>query len=174
VAARLASLGFDVHSLSDVVRAEAARAGLPPDREHLIRIGTELRREGGPGVLAEKLVHRLGPRAVVDSIRTPGEVAVLRRLPHFVLVGVRARDELRFRRSLGRGRAGDARSLDEFRQRERDENTNDPAAQQLDATFRLADHVLENDGDLGALHAGVDDLLVRLGGGGREGRPRRG
>jgi dephospho-CoA kinase len=163
VASYLATRGFEIHSLSDVVRAEAARADLPPDRENLIRIGTRLRRQGGAGVLAEMLLPQLRPRSVVDSIRNPGEVAVLRQLPGFVLVGVDAPDELRFRRSVERGRAGDATTLDEFREREREENTSDPRAQQLDATFRLADHVLHNDGDLQALRSAVDALLSRLG-----------
>ena len=54
VSAYLRALGFAVHSLSDIVREEAAARGLPPEREHLIRIGTLLREEGGPGVLAAR------------------------------------------------------------------------------------------------------------------------
>ena len=67
VTARLAALGFSVHSLSDIVREEAAALGFPPEREHLIRIGTEMRRAGGPGVLAERLLpveHRLYVEAI--------------------------------------------------------------------------------------------------------------
>ena len=45
VSAYLRALGFAVHSLSDVVREEARARGFPPEREHLIRIGTELRDE---------------------------------------------------------------------------------------------------------------------------------
>lgn len=163
VAAYLGRLGFTLHSLSDVVREEAARRGLPPERRHLIRIGTLLRREAGPGVLAERIVPRLGTRDVVDSIRNPAEVAVLRRLGRFVLLGVRASEEVRFRRALDRGRTGDPETLEEFRERERQENTADPVAQQLEATFRLADRVLDNDGDLGTLHGAIDRLLEGLG-----------
>jgi len=160
VAAHLASLGFKIHSLSDVVREEAADRGLPPEREHLIRIGNELRRHGGPGVLARRILSRLEDRAVVDSIRNPAEVQVLREgLPRFVLVGVTAPAETRFRRSVARGRRGDPLSLGEFESMERQENAADPAAQQLDATFRLADVKVGNLGDLVALHAEVDRLL---------------
>ena len=57
--------------------------------------------------------------------------------------------------------AGEA--LDELiRRREAQENTSDPTAQRLDATFRLADRILANDGDLVALYAAVDDLLAEL------------
>ncbi len=152
VASWLAGRGFRLHSLSDVVRERAAAEGLPPLREHLIRLGNALRAEGGPGALAHAILPRLGDRDVVDSIRNPAEVEVLRARPDFVLLGVRAGEETRFRRSRRRARPGDPETLDEFRRRERQENSDDPAAQQLAATFRLADRVLENDGSLADLH----------------------
>ena len=159
----LAVRGFATHSLSDVVREEAAARGLPPEREHLIRIGTLLRREAGAGVLAERLLPRIGARDVVDSIRNPAEVAVLRGLPRFVLVGVEAPARLRFERSRRRARSGDPESFEAFEARERQENSSDPAGQQLAATFRLADRVIENDGDLDTLRVRVDELLSSLG-----------
>jgi dephospho-CoA kinase len=163
VAAHLASLGFTVHSLSDVVREEAALRGLPPYRENLIRIGNELRRQDGPGVLARRILSRLEDRAVVDSIRNPSEVEVLREgLPHFVLLGITAPAEVRFRRSRARGRSGDPDSLEAFEAVERKENAAEATAQQLDATFRLADRAVDNSGDLAALHGEVDRLLRQL------------
>ena len=164
VAEYLRELGFAIHSLSDIVREAAAARGLAPEREHLIRIGNELRRDGGPGVLAERILARLGDRDVVDSIRNPAEVGVLRRIPHFVLLGVRAPLELRFRRALARGRPGDPQTLADFREREAQENTRDPLAQRLAATFELADHVVDNDGSLDTLRRNLGALLERLGG----------
>jgi dephospho-CoA kinase len=165
VAVYLGSRGFALHSLSDVVREEAAERGLAPEREHLIRIGNEIRASGGPGVLARRILPRLGDRDVVDSIRNPSEVEVLRELPHFVLVGVSAGTETRFQRSLERGRPGDPTTLEAFRSRERQENTTDPNAQRLEATFGLADRVIRNDDDLDELHRAVDRLLASLEGG---------
>jgi len=159
VASCLQRSGFTVHSLSDVVREEAAARGLPPEREHLIRIGNLLREEGGPGALARRILPRLGDRDVVDSIRTPGEVEVLRGLPRFVLLAVGAPLAVRFRRALARGRPGDPQTLEQFEARERQENATDPWAQQLDATFRLADRVLDNTGDLEELRRAVEQLL---------------
>ena len=155
-------MGFELHSLSDIVREEAAQRGLPPEREHLIRIGNLLREQGGPGVLASRLLPRLGARDVVDSIRNPAEVEVLRTLPHFVLFGVRAGLENRFRRSLERARPGDPTTLGEFRRREQQENSADPVAQQLEATFALADHFLDNDGAVDVLRKAIDERLAAL------------
>ncbi|MGI0149804.1 MAG: hypothetical protein ACREDF_09780 [Thermoplasmata archaeon] len=159
----MARRGFERHSLSDIVREEAAARGLPPERAHLIRIGTLLRKEIGAGVLGERMLPRLGAWAVVDSIRNPAEVAVLRRLPKFVLLGVRAPLEVRFMRSLERDRRGDPVTLAEFEARERQENTEDPQAQQLDATFALSDWLVDNDGNLQRLHRALDDLLLDRG-----------
>lgn len=159
VADHLATLGFRAHSLSDIVREAAAAQGVPPEREHLIRIGNELRMEGGAGVLAERILDRLGHRDVVDSIRNPSEVTVLRRRPDFILVGVTAPVEERFARTLTRNRPGDPRTLEEFVERERQENSSDAHAQQLRATFELADTVLVNDREIATLHAAIDHLL---------------
>jgi dephospho-CoA kinase len=159
----LRAQGFAVHSLSDIVREESAARGLPPEREHLIRIGTLLREHHGPGVLAERLIPRLGTRDVVDSIRNPAEVDRLRGVPGFFLLGVDAPAEVRFARSRLRARPGDPKSLEEFTKREQQENSANPAGQQLRATFELADRVLLNDGDLDALRRKVDELLRSLG-----------
>ncbi|HZN55103.1 MAG TPA: hypothetical protein VFB67_07245 [Candidatus Polarisedimenticolaceae bacterium] len=162
VSAYLGSLGFVVHSLSDIVREEAAVRSLAPEREHLIRIGTLLRHEGGAGVLAERLIPRLGGRDVVDSIRHPAEVEALRRVPGFLLVGVDAPAAVRFERSRSRARPGDPESEAEFAARERQENSADPAGQKLRETLELADRIVVNDGDLRDLHAKVDALLAGL------------
>jgi len=159
----LRDLGFSIHSLSDVVREEAAARGLPPERGHLIEVGNDLRRRFGPGALAERIVPRLGARDVVDSIRNPAEVAVLRRLPGFVLARVTAPVATRFQRSLARARPGDPDTLEAFRRREGQENASDPSGQQLDRTAALADVVLDNDGDLETLEGAVHRLLAECG-----------
>jgi dephospho-CoA kinase len=162
VAAHLRDLGFAIHSLSDVVREEAARLGFPPEREHLIRIGNDLRRSGGPGILAERILSRIASRDVVDSIRNPAEVAALRSLPGFFLLGVDAPARLRFERSISRSRPGDPRTFEAFEERERQENSSNPDAQQLLATLRLADKVITNDGTLEALQREVDRAAAPL------------
>jgi dephospho-CoA kinase len=163
-AAHLAKRGFSLHSLSDVVREAARDRGFPPEREHLIRIGNDLRREGGPGVLAQRLLPRLAGRSVADSIRNPAEVEVLRAgLDRFLLVGIAASPEARFRRIVARGRPGDPRTMEEFEERERQENASDPNSQQLTATFEMADVVVDNSGSLDDLAHRIDGVLLDAG-----------
>ena len=112
-------------------------------------MGNALRRADGPGALAIRASKTLeaGTPSIVDSIRNPEEVRVLRDsgLP-FVLVRVDAPAEVRYERLVARGRIGDVSSLEEFEAQEKRElESDDPTTQQLVATESLADHVLEND-----------------------------
>lgn len=155
VAKFLATAGFSVHSLSDVVRDEATLRGLEHTRDNLIGVGVELREAHGPGALARRVLPRLGGRSVVDSIRNPGEVEVLRGLDRFLLLGVDAPLMLRFERSVRRGRRGDGATLEEFAAKEARENSTTEAGQQLLRTLALADFVIDNDGTLDDLHRQV-------------------
>ena len=159
----LAARGFAVHSLSDVVREAAAAGGLAPSRDNLIATGVRLRSAEGPGVLAARILPRLAGRAVVDSIRGPAEVAVLRTLPVFVLIGVDAPMPLRFERSRLRGRLGDGATLEEFERQEERENASAETGQQLRRTLALADRVLLNDGTIADLHARAGALFEEIG-----------
>lgn len=162
VAAVLMKAGLGYHSLSDAVRQEAAFRGLDPTRENLIRIGNDLRRVHGPGVLARRIGRRLKGWDVVDSIRNPGEVEALRRCRGFVLLGVDATPRLRFARSVRRARAGDAMTFREFQAKELKENSRRGSAQQLTRTLAMADEILCNDGTLRRLRARARSLLKRL------------
>lgn len=163
VASVLKEMGFAYHSLSDVVREEALARGRTTGRDDLIVTGNELRREGSPGTLAERMLARLGARDVVDSIRNPAEAQVLRRVPGFLLLGVTAPAELRFQRARARGGRGDAvQDLKAFLDKEAEEDTGEETAQRLSATFALADRLLCNDGDLEALRAAVSALVAEL------------
>lgn len=155
-------LGYRPHSLSDVLRDEASRRGLEPVRDVLIPLGNELRRARGPGALAEIVLPRLEPPALVDSIRNPAEVAVLRTIPGFVLLAIEAPLRVRHERSLVRARPGDGRTLEEFHEKERREDSKDPEAQQLSATAALADAVIRNDGTLDDLRRQVLALVAAL------------
>lgn len=163
VARFLSEQGFGVHSLSDVVREEAAALGLEATRDNLIAMGVRLRERDGPGVLARRILQRLRGRSVVDSIRGPAEIEVLRTLPRFVLLGIDAPVDLRFERSLQRGRSGDGRTLEEFRLKEERENSATETGQQLRRTFALADRVVRNDGSLEQLRQRTREALRALG-----------
>ena len=84
---RFSNKGLETSSCSDSIRAWLAEQKIEPTRDALIEGGRELRRKGGAGILAEMLLDILdGKDAVVDSIRTPGEVEALRKRDDFISV----------------------------------------------------------------------------------------
>ena len=165
VSAYLKSRGFDFFSLSDEIREEAHSRALPITREVLIDVGNELRSKYGPGVLAERILQRLGQERnyVIDSIRNPSEVQVLRKRSDFTLVAVEANQSVRFERSRLRAREGAAQTLEQFvQEEERELESNDPANQQLLATQRMADLILVNNDSKEGLHKRLEELLPKL------------
>jgi dCMP deaminase len=157
--------GFQYLSLSDLLREELQTRGLQVTRENLIQVGQEMRQRYGGGFLADKALQKIDvdKNYIVDSIRNPREVEVLRRRKNFHLVHVTSITDVRFERMKERSREGDPKSLKEFKKlEEREAASADPNAQQLDATGQLADVELENNGSLEELQAKVKDLIRQL------------
>lgn len=155
------SKGFIYHSLSDVLREEAKRLGIEPLRENLIDLGNELRRKNGPSYLALRAIEGLSENKdhIVDSIRNPSEVNALRAAKGFVLIGIDAPLEIRFRRSLKRQRPGDAETLGEFIKKEEKENKNNSENQQLVKCLKMADAVIVNDSTMEEFHKKIDEAI---------------
>lgn len=161
----LKSRGFSCHSLSDAIREEICKNGREVTRDILIRTGNELRAKYGPGILAERILALLDKdhNYVVDSIRNPYEIEVLRRRKDFTLMALDADPKIRFERSRDRGREVAAQTFEQFGQEEaRELSSDNPANQQLLATLSAADVTVTNNGTLEDLHRKLDDLLPPL------------
>ena len=155
-------------SLSDSLREELKMLGKEETRENLIEIGNKLRKEGGPGVLADKMIPKLGSgnNHIVDSIRNPFEVNSLREkssFNKFILISVDANARLRYDRLCSRGRIGDSDSWENFvNQEKQEENNSDPNKQQLSKTMGMADYDIDNSGTLEDLENQVKKILAKL------------
>lgn len=156
--------GLKTASCSDSIRTWLAEQNIESTRDALIEGGRELRRQGGAGVLAEMLLQMLdGEDAVIDSIRTPGEVEALRERDDFILVEVRANSDTRWQRSQSRARTGDPLDRETFIKQEKAEAVaKDAAGQALNATAELADLVILNDGTENELSADLEELFLKL------------
>ncbi|MBI2101165.1 AAA family ATPase [Candidatus Woesearchaeota archaeon] len=159
--------GFIYYSLSDVIREEATKSGLKHSRDNLIKLGNDLRAKFGAGYLAQQINKKIKQQLknnksqnfVIDSIRSPFEAKELMKNNGFVLVGIDAPIELRFKRLLERNRLGDAKALEDFKRQEQRENLKSDTNQQLDATFGIANKIIINNGSLEELHKKIDGLL---------------
>ncbi len=156
--------GFQFCSLSDVIREGLAARNLPPNRENLIAEGNRLRAELGPGVLAHRVCRKLhaDQHYVVDSIRNPHEVQVLREWGQFRLLHLDAPRDLRYRRVRARGGDRTPASYDEFAEQEdRELASSDSSRQQLRATWGEADEMLGNTGTLDEFQQAVTEIVKR-------------
>ncbi len=162
----LKTKGFVYYSLSDAIREEATKRGLEHSRDNLIKLGNELRENFGPAVLAKKINEKIRTSHVedfvVDSIRSPFEAQELMKNSDFILVGIDAPVELRFKRLLERNRLGDAKTPEEFKSQELRENLKSDTNQQLDKTFGMAQEVILNSGSLEEFHKKIDELIKIL------------
>lgn len=155
------SKGFIYHSLSDILREEGKRLGIEPLRENLIKLGNDLRRKNGPSFLARRVIERLSSKEnhVVDSIRNCAEIEALKKISGFILIGIDAPVEIRFKRSLKRKRPGDAKTLKEFIQKEEEENRIDLENQQLKKCLEVTDIIIINDSTIEGFHRKIDEAL---------------
>ena len=157
------SKGFIYHSLSDILRQECEKLGLEPIRENLIDLGNKLRRKNGPSFLAVSIVGKLTKTEnyIVDSIRNPFEVEELRKIKNFILIGIDASVEERFKRSLKRKRHGDAETLRDFIVKEDKENRDDIENQQIRRCLDMADVVIVNDSTIEEFHSKIDEAVKK-------------
>ena len=154
--------GYSAASCSDSIRTHLMNQGIELNRENLIAGGRELRAKHGPGILAEMLrdANHDAVNLVIDSIRTPAEVEALRERPDFRLIEVHASREVRWSRLQSRGREGDPLDWETFlAQEEAELVAADESGQALEATAELADIVIINDADEGALREALEWLL---------------
>lgn len=165
VAKFLVESGYQFYSLSDILRDELLARGKEISRENLISIGNEIRSTLGASALAEKALQKIGPdaHAIIDSIRNPFEVEVLRRRKGFHLLSVEADPKVRFERTKARNRENDPKTYEEFLEFEaREAQTNDPTTQQLNRTEAMADAVVENNGTVEELREQVRQVIQAL------------
>ena len=160
IAGYLKTTGFEVFSLSDVIREHLRKRGLAAGRDNLIAAGNALRRRYGADILARRVLKKIRGKAVIDSIRNSREVAHLKKQPGFVLAAVDAPVELRFKRAVKRGRQESASTLEEFVAKERLELAGGRAGQQLLRCLESADVTIINDGTLAQLRRRVDQCLL--------------
>lgn len=157
--------GFRSISLSDIVRTEATARGLEHTREHLQRIGNELREKNGPGILGKRVretIEREKPSDwVIDGIRNPAEWEEVRKLPRSQLLGVSASTDTIVQRLIARNREGGQLTKGQILEKlEREKGLGEPPeGQQVKKCLDLVDFLILNEGTLGELAAKLEHFL---------------
>lgn len=155
--------GFSHFSARAFLKKEAKRRGLPVTRDVLIDIATELRVQHHPGYIIEQLyveAEKEGTDAIIESIRSPAEIELLKEKGPFTLIAVDTNQHLRYERILQRKLETDNVSFGDFRRQEKKEAENtDPNKQNINACIAAADFTVNNDGTLEELHEKLQDVL---------------
>jgi dephospho-CoA kinase len=153
---------------------------MPVNRDSMVIVANELRAANSPSYLAEQLLSQAvetlssaadsassatSGGAIIESIRTVGEVEALRSSGHsFVLLAVDADPKLRYDRVVLRKSATDQVSFEKFVSDEKREmNNNEPHKQNLKECIQRSDYTLTNEGTLEDLHLQVDQMLREKG-----------
>lgn len=122
IARGLRGIGYEVASMGDAVRERAKMLGMEPTGENLGSLMLKLRRDGGPGAVANLLEPRIRGSAsdvvVIDGIRSNAEIEVFRGICPVRILSVHASTETRYGLLSGRGRSDDPGTPEAFRERD--------------------------------------------------------
>ena len=158
--------GFVHYSVRAFIAEEITKRGQEVNRDTLTAMGNELRATHTPSYITDQLFERAkaeGKNAVIESVRTPGEIASLRQKGEFYLFAVDANQRIRYERIHLRGSETDHVSFETFQANEEREMTaTDPNKQNLGECIKQADFVFMNDGSIEELHSKVEKVLQQL------------
>ncbi|MBN1376770.1 AAA family ATPase [Candidatus Woesearchaeota archaeon] len=165
VAEYLEKKGFIHYSLSDVLRELLKKENKEITRENLQKRGNELRKKEGPDALAKRILKKLkqNNNYIISSVRTLGEIKILKENKDFKLIFVDASLETRFKRILKRNREKDPRTIKELKEMEDfEKNDKKSYGMHLDKCKKEADIIIKNDSSLKVLHKKINKMLEDL------------
>jgi dephospho-CoA kinase len=148
--------------MGDVVRDEALKRNLKITPETLGQVAKDLRKKGGPDVIAERTIVKIqqldGGVVFVDGIRSLHELELFKQnFPKVVLVSVDAPKEQRFKWLSARKRGDDPKTLADFKTRD---------AREIEFGVKevmdLAEYQLFNKGSLDDLKNDCQELFQSL------------
>ena len=157
---------FAHFSVRDYLVGEMEKRGLANNRDNMVITANDLREKNSPSFIIEELykeAQSLGKNAVIESIRTPGEVEFLKKQGQFILLAVDADPEIRYRRIRQRKSSTDDVDYKTFLANEAREFTStDPNKQNLKKCIEMADLVIPNNGSMEDLFNKLEDSLESL------------
>lgn len=158
--------GFKHYSVRQFLITKINELNLPVNRESMTNVANELRAEHSPSYIVSELykeAHESGSNAVIESIRTPGEIDFLHQQGDFVLIAIDADPRTRFDRIRKRSSETDNVDFNTFLAAEKREmNTADPNKQNLQKCIEMSDITLLNNGDIEELYNQLEAKLINI------------
>jgi len=147
---------FGYYSVRQFLIEEIKKRGLPVNRDSMVITANDLRAKHNPAFIIQELYEEASKQnknAVIESIRTPGEIDFLKQQGNFLLLAVDADPHIRFDRISQRKSSTDHIDFETFIDNEQREMTaTDPNKQNLKKCIEQADIVLINNGNIEELY----------------------
>jgi len=160
------SRGFAHFSVRGFLLDEIRKRGLPENRDSMVVVANDLRKINSPSYITDQLFLQAtnkGKDAVIESIRTPGEVESLKSKSQFYLFAVDADPKIRYERIKKRNSETDRISFEIFLENEKREMfSDDPNKQNLAKCREMADFVFDNNGNIEELNSKVNTIIAQI------------
>ncbi|MEA3497073.1 MAG: AAA family ATPase [Bacteroidota bacterium] len=162
----LVNKNFKHFSVRAFLTEEIKKRKLPVNRDNMVIVANELRKKHSPAYIVEQLYNialATGDNCVIESIRTPGEVELLRSKENFYLLAVDALAEKRYDRIVKRKSETDNISFTEFLSNEKREmESDDPNKQNLSKCIEQTDYKLINNTEYKNLYEQIEKILKEI------------
>ena len=158
--------GFLHFSARGFLIEEIERRGLEINRDSMTFVANDLRSNHSPSYIIDQLYDRAvatGKSAVIESVRTLGEIVSLRQKGNFLLLAIDADPKIRYERITERASETDSITFETFIANEKREMTSDdPNKQNLERCIREADFIFTNNGTINELNQQVETVLQKV------------
>jgi dephospho-CoA kinase len=158
--------GFRHFSVRQFLLEEIEKRGLEGNRDSMVLVANDLRSKFGPSFITDQLYEQarsLNQNAVIESVRTPGEVYSLRKKADFYLLAVDADPEKRFQRIKLRQSETDHIDFPTFIANEKREmDSDDPNKQNIRKCIELSDFLLQNNNTIEELNQKTTEIIEQI------------
>jgi dephospho-CoA kinase len=158
--------GFEHFSVRDFLIEEIKRRGMEINRDSMIIVADDLRKNYGSGYLLEQMykkAEKVNKNCVLESVRAIGEVEALRKKKNFILWGIDAPIDIRYKRIKKRSNSSDMVSFEKFKdQEERETLSGKKYRGSINECVKMADVVFKNTGSIEDLKRTIDKEIISL------------
>jgi dephospho-CoA kinase len=156
---------FNHYSVSDYIVEEIKKKWLEINRDNMYQIWRDLKKKNWADFIVKELYKRAKiecKNAIIESIRSPGEVTGLQEVEDFKLLSIDANIKTRYERILLRKSTKDNINFETFvtnNKREWDSDSTDPTKINLSKCVKLANYKFDNNWSFKDLYKQIDKAL---------------
>ena len=159
-------MNFVHYSVRGYLIKEIQKRGMAVNRDAMVMVANDLRKKHNPAFIIEELYKealKSGQDAIIESIRTPGEIDLLKTKSNFYLLAVDADAHIRYQRIVIRQSETDNISFETFVENEKREmNSNDSTKQNLSVCIQRADFIITNSGTVEELYNQINKIFKEI------------